>query len=203
VQQLSAQNQDLESTMETLKDELIVSHSEAEKSSRELESLRNRALQDSALEAATREREVLELQGELERCRVERDEWEHALLEERVVADEAKAALAGSRRELVLEKDARSREADELQRERERSANLQSVLEDFQSGAQPDAMPLQSILTVWLKPRSMKHDRLCGSTKYSYNKQHSHSQSSNLVHYEPKCVWFFIPQTCAEIFVVG
>ncbi|KAF8478315.1 hypothetical protein JB92DRAFT_3047338 [Gautieria morchelliformis] len=133
VQQLTAQNEDLGSTIETLKDELIVSNSEAEKSSRELESLRNRALQDSALEAAAREREMLELQGSLERCRVERDEWERALLEERVVADEAKAALASSRRELALEKEARSREADELQRERERSVNLQSVLEDFQS----------------------------------------------------------------------
>lgn len=134
VQQLTAQNEDLGTTVETLKDELILSNAEGERSSRELESLRSKAFQDSAHEAAAREREMLELQGELERCRIERDEWEHALLEERVLVDEAKAALASSRRELELERETRAKEAEELQRERERSANLQSVLEDFQSG---------------------------------------------------------------------
>jgi hypothetical protein len=134
VQQLTAQNEDLGNTIETLKDELILSHAEAERSSRELESLRSKAFEDSAHEAAAREREMLELQGELERCRIERDEWEQALLEERVVADEAKAGLASSRRELELENEARSKDNEELQLERERAENLQSVLEDFQSG---------------------------------------------------------------------
>lgn len=139
MQQLTAQNEDLGTTIETLKDELILSHEEAERSSRELELLRSKALQDNALEAAARERETLELQGELERCRIERDEWEHALLEERVFADEAKAGLVSLRRELEVEKDARMKDAEELQRERERSANLQSVLEDFQSGTHFDS----------------------------------------------------------------
>lgn len=135
MQQLTAQNEDFGSTIETLKDELILSNSEAERSSRELEALRAKAFQDSAHEAAAREREMQELQGELERCRIERDEWEHALLEERVVADEARAGLASLRRELELEKETRAKEGEELERERERSENLQSVLEDFQSGA--------------------------------------------------------------------
>ncbi|KAF8591360.1 hypothetical protein K439DRAFT_1644318 [Ramaria rubella] len=133
VQQLTAQNEDLVSTVETLKDELIQSNSEAERSSRELESLRSKALHDNAHEAAVRDREVMEIQAELERCRMERDEWEHALLSEKVVSDETRVALASSRREFELEKEARAKEAEELGRERERSANLQSVLEDFQS----------------------------------------------------------------------
>jgi hypothetical protein len=76
----------------------------------------------------------MELQSELERCRIERDEWEQALQSERVVSDEAKANLVIVRRELDLEKDARAKDTNELAGERERSANLQSVLEDFQSG---------------------------------------------------------------------
>jgi len=118
--------------VETLKEELIHSNNEAERSSRELESLRTRILQDGANEAS-REREFIELQGELERHRMERDEFEHALMTERVVSDEAKAELTTKRRELELEREARAKDLEELEREREKSGNLASVLEDFQS----------------------------------------------------------------------
>lgn len=134
VQQLTAQNEDLASTVETLKDELILSNAEAERSSRELEAMRSKVIDDSAHEAAAREREILELQGELERCRMRRDECEHGLLREKVVSDDARAELAGARREVEREREARLRDAGELARERERSANLQAVLEDFQAG---------------------------------------------------------------------
>lgn len=188
MQQLSAQNEDLGTTIETLKEELILSHEEVERSSRELEFLRSKALQDNALEAAAQERGMLELQGELERCRIERDEWEHALLEERVIVDEAKAALASSRREFEAEKEARMKDVEELQREHERSANLQSVLEDFQSGWYIDGFCEQN-LTVSLQPRSMKLDKPFANTMLSYGKQHNLLQSTNLVHYGPKCVY--------------
>ncbi|KAK0192595.1 hypothetical protein F5146DRAFT_1102471 [Armillaria mellea] len=66
VQQLTAQNDDLNSTVETLKEELITSHEEAERTSNELDNL----------QSLLRERELRETQTELERCRIERDEWE-------------------------------------------------------------------------------------------------------------------------------
>ncbi|CDO77827.1 hypothetical protein BN946_scf184714.g2 [Trametes cinnabarina] len=79
VQQLTAQNEDLTVTVETLKSELIASNEEAERASKELEATRSRALQD------TRQR-----------------------------------AEAG------------------FEMERERSNNLQSVLEDFQAAKDHD-----------------------------------------------------------------
>ncbi|KDQ09068.1 hypothetical protein BOTBODRAFT_117647 [Botryobasidium botryosum FD-172 SS1] len=134
VQSLTAQNEDLESTVETLKSELIMSNSEAERASREIEAMRSRVLEDSAQEAVGREREIHELRAELERCRVERDESERALLEERLAAEEARTSLQALEGELEALREENARCADELERERENSINLQSVLEDFQAG---------------------------------------------------------------------
>jgi hypothetical protein len=120
--------------VETLKQELIVSHEEAERSTSELDALRTRAFQESEKESLRRERELREVQNELERCRLERDEWERVALQERVVADEAKTAVDMYKRDLDLEREGRAREAGELELEREKSTNLQSVLEDFQVG---------------------------------------------------------------------
>ncbi|CAL1699133.1 unnamed protein product [Somion occarium] len=133
VQQLTAQNEDLADTVETLKSELISSNEEADRSSRELEAMRSRALQENAQEAFLRERELRDLQGELEQCRMERDEWEQKALQEHVAADEAKTALESLRRDLEIEREARVQESTELQVEREKTTNLQSVLEDFQT----------------------------------------------------------------------
>jgi len=81
-----------------------------------------------------RERELREIQGELERCRLDRDEWERVALQERAVADDAKSSVEILRRDLELEAVARERVGAELQTEQEKSTNLQSVLQDFQSG---------------------------------------------------------------------
>lgn len=82
MQQLTAQNDDLSSTVETLKEELIASNEEAQRASNELDNMRNRALQENAQESLLRERELRETQTELERCRMERDEWERTALQE-------------------------------------------------------------------------------------------------------------------------
>lgn len=82
-----------------------------------------------------RERELRELQVELERCRMERDEWERDALEGRVALDEAKAAAENYSRDSQVEREGREKQELELESEREKSRNLQSVLEDFQSGA--------------------------------------------------------------------
>lgn len=135
MQQLSVQNEDLAQTVETLKAELVASNDEAERASRELEAMRSRALQENAQEVYLRERELRELQGELEQIRIERDEWESKALQEHVLADDARSNFENARRDLEIEREAREREAAVIVVEKEKVSNLQSVLEDFQAGA--------------------------------------------------------------------
>ena len=74
-----------------------------------------------------------ELQAELEQCRIERDEWEQKALQEHVSADEARTTADALRRDLEVEREGRERAETGLEVEREKSGNLQSVLEDFQA----------------------------------------------------------------------
>lgn len=96
--------------------------------------MRNRALQDSTQESLLKERELRETQSELERCRMERDEWEQSAMQEKIAADEERANVESFKRDIELEREARERDAGELEFEREKANNLQSVLEDFQAG---------------------------------------------------------------------
>lgn len=96
--------------------------------------MRSRAFQETAQEAFLRERELRDAQTELEQIRIERDEWEHKALQEHITVEEAKSALEAARRDLEMERDARERDSTALQTEREKTNNLQSVLEDFQGG---------------------------------------------------------------------
>lgn len=137
MQQLTAEKDDLVSTVETLKTELIASHEDASRASDERDAMRSRALHENAQESLLRERELREVQGTLERCRMERDEWEDAALKERVAAEEVRGGAELLRRELEWEREARERETGELGVERERAQNLQAVLEDFQAGMLP------------------------------------------------------------------
>jgi hypothetical protein len=65
---------------------------------------------------------------------MERDEWQQIAMQEKVVADEAKTAVESFKRDLELEREARERDAEELELQMEQSSNLQSVLVDFQAG---------------------------------------------------------------------
>lgn len=133
IQSLSAQNEDLSGTVETLKEELISSSAEIERATTELDRMRNQTLHENAQETMRLERELREAQTELERCRLERDEWERSAQEERVTSEEARALVDDARRDLEIEREARERDAGELESERERASNLQSVLQDFQA----------------------------------------------------------------------
>ncbi|KAJ7211371.1 hypothetical protein GGX14DRAFT_450107 [Mycena pura] len=134
VQQLQAQNDDLTSTVEVLKEELLSASAEAESAASQLANMRSRAFEESAQENLQRERELRETQTELERCRMEKEEWERMASQDRIVADEAKSNAEMYRRDLELEREARERDAAELESEREKCANLHSVLQDFQAG---------------------------------------------------------------------
>ncbi|KAF8830479.1 hypothetical protein HHX47_DHR2001126 [Lentinula edodes] len=133
VQQLTAQNDDLNSTLETLKEELISASEESARTAAELDNMRNRAFQETTHESLLRERELRETQTELEQCRLERDEWERVALQERAFSEDARSAAESITRDLELEKERRARELVELALQRERGDNLQSVLQDFQA----------------------------------------------------------------------
>lgn len=128
--------------METLKSELISSSEEAAHALKELDTIRSRTLQDNAQESLLKDRELRETQGELERCRMERDQWERTAMRDKVAGEEARTAVESMKRDLVLEREAREREAGDLEFEREKSNNLQSVLEDFQAGVYPESSAL-------------------------------------------------------------
>ena len=130
MQQLTAEKDDLSATIETLKTELIVSHEEVERASNEIDAMRTRTLQESL----QREKELRETQLDLERCRMERDDWKRSAEQEKAISEEARSTVESLRRDLEMEGEVRAREAVELDLERERSENLQSVLQDFQAG---------------------------------------------------------------------
>ncbi|KAJ7064897.1 hypothetical protein C8F01DRAFT_779575 [Mycena amicta] len=133
VQQLQAQNDDLTSTVDVLKEELISASAEAERAATELSTMRSRAFEENSQETVLRERELRETQTELERCRMEKEDWERVASQDKVMADEARSNADMYRRDMELEREAREREAAELESERERCNNLQSVLQDFQA----------------------------------------------------------------------
>jgi chromosome segregation ATPase len=135
VQQLSAEKDDLNGTIETLKSELILAHGETERASSQLDSMRSQVLHESAHESLQRERELRETQIELERCRMERDECERSALQEQAISEELRSAVDELRRELQLLGAKKDKGALDLEHEREKTANLQSVLQDFQIGA--------------------------------------------------------------------
>lgn len=120
-------------TIQTLQAEILTSNAEAERYSKELRHMRSQMIEESAEESSVRDRQLRETQLELERCRMEKEEWERATLEERVLLDEARTTVNKLTRELEIDHDVRQRQDRELEIEREKASNLQSVLEDFQS----------------------------------------------------------------------
>ena len=56
-------------------------------------------------------------------------------MQERLAVEEARGIAEALRRELDVERETRARDKGELDAARETAANLQSVLEDFQTGA--------------------------------------------------------------------
>jgi len=138
--------------------ELISSNDEAERTTRELEALRTRALHENAQESMLRERELRETQSELERCRIERDEWERALMQERVLLNEARVSIDAFSRDLGIEQEGRRRDVEALEVERERASNLQSVLEDFQAGGLSVFRDILLYL-IYIQPRTTRFAR--------------------------------------------
>ncbi|BGP55264.1 hypothetical protein JCM8202v2_002862 [Rhodotorula sphaerocarpa] len=143
---LRAANDDLSQTVETLKAELIQSHADAESLHNEMEKLRSRAFdseQASTDEAQQREIALRETQEDLERVRIERDEWEGEAMRERVRREELAARQGQIEMDLAQAKADRETLREERDREMESAANLNAVLEEFQANKDRE---LQGIL---------------------------------------------------------
>ncbi|KAF8496477.1 hypothetical protein F5888DRAFT_1614651 [Russula emetica] len=129
IAQLTAQNEDLLSTVDALQSEVLASNAESERASRELDAMR----QEVSGESLQREQALREARAELERTHSARDDWEAEAMAQRVRVDEARLTLEATYRELTGTKEASERNAVERDAETERANNLQAVLEDFQS----------------------------------------------------------------------
>ncbi|KAG8741949.1 hypothetical protein FRC10_002261 [Ceratobasidium sp. 414] len=142
ITQLTATNEDLSNTIEALKQELTASSDDASHLSHELSALRQRALDTTSSADAELEQTRLELEHtrgdldatrrELEEERMEREELEREAAQERVMAEEVRAQVVVLRREMEQAAALRAKDTEAIEREKEKSANLQSVLEDFQ-----------------------------------------------------------------------
>ncbi|CEL57326.1 GRIP domain-containing protein C119,12 OS=Schizosaccharomyces pombe (strain 972 / ATCC 24843) GN=SPBC119.12 PE=2 SV=1 [Rhizoctonia solani AG-1 IB] len=140
--QLNTTNEELSNTIETLKQELNDSLEDSSNLSRELSAFRQRALDSTSsadaeleqmrIEVEHARRDLESTRRELEEERLDREEFEREAAQERVMTEELKAQLVVLRREVEQAAAQRNREAEAVQREKEKSANLQSVLEDFQ-----------------------------------------------------------------------
>ena len=65
---------------------------------------------------------------------MEKDEWERVAMQEKAMVEEERTGSEEARRELEIEREARMRAGEMLEAEREKTANLQAVLLDFQTG---------------------------------------------------------------------
>lgn len=139
-QQIDALTGKLEETngnVTTLEAELVTSHEEVERLSRELDSVR--AMQQaSSTTSKGSELRLREVQEMAERYRIEAESWESACMEERAYRDEIDLQVREARRERD-EAQAREREQAAIaSREQETARGLQQVLEEFQAGQESE-----------------------------------------------------------------
>ena len=130
---LSAENSSLQGSMTTLRSELVGANQESSSLQAQLTQLRSQS-DSSSSDVLSLTREMRELRGEMERLRVEREEWEAEVGRERerreIMEEEVRHAerrYRDGRREWEMGKE-------NLLSERERARNLQEVLGEFQAG---------------------------------------------------------------------
>ncbi|KAF9450621.1 hypothetical protein P691DRAFT_455038 [Macrolepiota fuliginosa MF-IS2] len=132
IQQLTAERDDLAKTIDILQHELEDSNNELSDANSKYDSVRSKS-QILAQETLQHERDVRDLQNQLEQCRLDRDEWKRSSEKERAVVDEMRAEFDGLRRETEILKGGEEAVEEALEKEREKVRNLQSVLQDFQA----------------------------------------------------------------------
>lgn len=159
---LTAQNEDLQNTIASLHSELTSSNAESERVTKELDALRNTLQQTqqassrahstelSALtsEAQSLRDQVKESQELLERARLEKEEWERVLVDERVLCERLRGDNYILKRDAENERVARQRFEAERDEERKRADNLEAVLSEFEAGQERAISELKATYTA-------------------------------------------------------
>ncbi|RXK42564.1 hypothetical protein M231_00118 [Tremella mesenterica] len=132
INSLISDNATLQNTISTLEKELVSASQESQNLQNQIQQLRSQS-DSSSSDVLSLTREMRELRGEMERLRVEREEWETEASKERErrEATEEEMNLLERRERDMRREWERARE--ELEMERERARNLQEVLGEFQA----------------------------------------------------------------------
>ncbi|RSH85847.1 uncharacterized protein EHS24_004027 [Apiotrichum porosum] len=128
---LTAENTALQESMATLRSELENGGAESAALSAQLHQLRSQS-DSSSSDVLSLTREMRELRGEMERLRAEREEWQAEAERERERRESMEEEVRATERREREGKAHWDKAEDELEAERERAANLQEVLSEFQ-----------------------------------------------------------------------
>ncbi|KAK8865685.1 hypothetical protein IAR55_000830 [Kwoniella newhampshirensis] len=131
INHLSNEIASLQSTIQTLQSELSSASQESASLQAQLAQLRSQS-DSSSSDVLSLTREMRELRGEMERLRLEREEWEVEAGRERERREAVEEEMRLIERRERDERRELERALDELDGERERGNNLQEVLSEFQ-----------------------------------------------------------------------
>ncbi|KAG8847165.1 hypothetical protein FRB91_012062 [Serendipita sp. 411] len=158
---LTSQNEDLQSTITSLHSELASTNTESERLTKELDSLRNSLRQQQLSSTVAHSTEVSSLTAEahslrdqvkegqelLERARLEKEEWEKILMEERVSSETLRGENRLLRKEAEAQGSMRRKFELELEDERQRAKNLETVLTEFEADQERSLVALKTKYT--------------------------------------------------------
>lgn len=145
---MTSRTEELEKTVEVLKTELVASHQDVDRATKELDALRATGGDASSSSSATagsssgpadearRSTEVKtrELQEMAERYRIEAEGWESACMEERAHREELELELRRAREERQESQRSEQEQRRLAESEAQSARGLQQVLEEFQAG---------------------------------------------------------------------
>lgn len=133
INNLVTENSELHETVDTLRSELSSLSQESSHLSAQLAQLRSQS-DSSSSDVLSLTREMRELRGEMERLRLEREEWEVEAGRERERRETLEDDLRVFERREQDMCNALEKLAEERDKEKERGDNLQEVLSEFQAG---------------------------------------------------------------------
>ncbi|WWD18135.1 hypothetical protein CI109_102584 [Kwoniella shandongensis] len=131
INSLSTEIASLQNTVQTLQSELNSASQESSSLQSQLAQLRSQS-DSSSSDVLSLTREMRELRGEMERLRLEREEWEVEAGRERERREAVEEEMRLIERRERDERRELERSLDELDGERQRANNLQEVLSEFQ-----------------------------------------------------------------------
>ncbi|KAG8792512.1 hypothetical protein FRC17_008588, partial [Serendipita sp. 399] len=144
---LNAQNEDLQTTITSLHSELASTNTESDRLTKELDALRNSLRQQQLSSSLAHSNELSSLTSEahllrdqvkegqelLERARLEKEEWEKILMEERIASEALRAENRLLKKEAEAQGSMRRKFEVDLEEERQRANNLETVLAEFEA----------------------------------------------------------------------